>query len=106
MYWEFPAIQLYWKGYSPLYPYTLLLGLVDSLAPTNSIHTLLTLLLFSARKLIILSCKRTTMPTQTASKLLVNKAPPLYKATYSNRNAPLKFEKVLGWMDLLHINLL
>ena len=73
--------------------------MVEPLATTRARRTLLVLLLFYAKKRIILSWKSSSAPTATAWKVLVNKAIPFYKATYLSRGALTKFDKVWGgWM--------
>lgn len=73
---------------------------LDTLAPKNVIRTLLTLLLYYACKVIILSWKKPLAPTLMAWKALINKALPLYEATYLSRDVQDKFKKVWGgWID-------
>lgn len=59
-------------------------------------YTVLTLLLYYARKLIVLSWKKPTTPDAPAWKALINKALSFYKAMYVNRGIPNTFEKVWG----------
>lgn len=63
-----------------------LLWLVEDLAPTRAQRTLLSLLLFYARKALILYLKKKSMaPSLPYWKGLVNKMIPLYNATYLSR---------------------
>lgn len=63
-----------------------LLGLVENLAPKRVTRILLTILIYYARKLIMLSWKKPNPPTVSVWKTVANKAAPLYKATYANGN--------------------
>lgn len=64
------------------------------------IRTLLVLLFYYARKIIILSSKKPVPPSVMAWKTLINRVLPLYRATYTNRGAPGKFDKVWGgWIN-------
>lgn len=96
IFWDCPGIQNYWGAVflcvqevtiislNPSVKYCLL-GLVDDLAPTTAIRTLLTLLFFHARKHLVLSWTSTTPPSVESWKASVNKTVPFYKATYLNR---------------------
>lgn len=109
IFWECPSIKAYWQAIAscirsvtsasiPVSIEVCLLHLVEPLATTRAIRTLLTLLLFYAKKLIILSWKSSVSPTLESWKTLVNKAVPFYKTTYLSRGALNKFEKVWeGW---------
>lgn len=71
-----------------------ILGLIEQFIPTTAGRTLVGLLLFYARKAIALSWKKTTPPSLTLWKQLINNSLPLYKKTYINRGCLLKYEKV------------
>lgn len=76
------------------------MGLVDNLAPKRVTRTLLTILIYYARKTIVLSWKKSNPPSVSAWRGVVNRAAPFYKATYINRGIPQKFDKVWGsWMN-------
>lgn len=65
-----------------------------------ALRTLLGLLLYYARKAILLKWKSPSAPTLDYWKHLVNTAIPLYKYTYESRVCPRKFSKVWDiWYD-------
>lgn len=103
-FWECTVIQQFWLEVTTIFVRpcieTCLLGLVDSLAPRKLIHSLLTLLVYCAGKLIILSWKKPTVPAVPGWKVLINKILPFYKAMYISRGGPNKFDKVWGaWVN-------
>lgn len=71
-----------------------LLGLVYSLAFVKAMRTLLVILIFYARKAIVLKWKSDRAPSLPVWKHLVNSAVPIYKATYLSQGCPKKFETV------------
>lgn len=90
IFWEYPQIQNYWQEVIqfksalttipvPLKVSICLLGLVDFLAFARVMRTIL---LFYARKSIVLKWKSDRAPTLSFWKQLVNSVVPLYKATY------------------------
>lgn len=111
IFWNCSNIQAFWKGVTECIaevtaiPIQLtievcLLRLVDNLAPKRVTRTLLTILIYYARKMIVLSWKKPNPPSVSAWKGVVNRAAPLYKATYISRGMPQKFDKVWGsWMN-------
>ena len=110
VFWDCPRVQPYWQGVVdcirsvtsisiPITVEVCLLHLVEPLATTRAIRTLLILLFFYAKKRIILSWKSSSAPTVESWKVLVNKVIPFYKATYLSRGALTKFDKVWGgWL--------
>lgn len=68
--------------------YVFILGLVHLLAKARTMRTLTGLLLFYARKAILLKCKFLTKPILDFWKTLVNSATPLYKCIYESRGCP------------------
>lgn len=72
-----------------------LLGLVDTLQAPRAVRTLVGVLLFYARKVIVLKWKSAFPPTLGVWKGLVNAVVLLYKAAYTSRGFSLyEFEKV------------
>lgn len=67
-----------------------LLGLVDEVVPSKAHRTLLDILLFYARKAILLHWKKAVAPTLSFWKGLVNSMMPFYKATYVSRGCGKK----------------
>lgn len=78
-----------------------LLGLVNPLAFTTATRTLLGLLLFYARKAIVLNWKSDRPPSFQCWKSLLNSVFPLYRMTCLSRGCPKKFHKVWDiWLKL------
>ncbi|OCT64278.1 hypothetical protein XELAEV_18045381mg [Xenopus laevis] len=80
----------------PLDPALALLGLTRGFVDKGSDGTLLQLLMYYARKQIILKWNRPDPPTLATWKELVNKALPCYKAAYFARGCMDKFIDI--WM--------
>ena len=111
VFWGCPVVKDYWASVLacivevvkipvPSSVEVCLLGLVDGLAPARAVRTLVSLLLFYARKALLLHWKSPLAPTILFWKGLVNKVTPLYKATYLSRGCPRKFNKVWKtWID-------
>lgn len=77
-----------------------LLGLVEAIVPTVAKRTLISLLLFYARKNIAMQWKKSSPPSLSRWKQLVNNSLPLYKDTYMNRGCPKKYDNVLrNWLE-------
>lgn len=71
-----------------------LLGLVNHLAFTRASRTLLSLLVFYARKAVVLVWKSDRPPSLDCWKKLIDLVIPLYKITYLFHGCPKKFHKV------------
>ena len=77
-----------------------LLGLVEDVLPSRAHRTLLNILLFYARKAILLRWRKPGAPTLGFWKGLVNSMLPYYKSTYLSRGCGGKFNKVWrAWYD-------
>lgn len=93
IFWHCPVVQEYWSAIvrciteitslaMPMTVANCLLGLVESLVPTRAQRTLFSLLLFYARKALILYWKKPMTTLLSYWKGLLNKVIPFYKATY------------------------
>ena len=96
IFWSCPVITVFWSQVflevNELFsisivpsPRICLLGLVEDLVPRVAERTLLGLLLFYARKSIILCWKHKAPPSLDLWKTLVNNVIPLYRDTYTHR---------------------
>lgn len=111
IFWHCQEIREFWTGVTctvqsllqipiPLTVSVCLLGLLEGIALRRAQRTLISISLFYARKAIICYWKRSESPTVSFWKDMINKALPLYKATYLSRGCPTKFEKVWQcWID-------
>lgn len=116
IFWNCPYIESFWVEVTkfiltvttvpvPLSIEVCLLGLVEPLAPRRALRTLLGLLLYYARKSIVLRWKASSAPSLNFWKKLVNAALPLYKATYLSRGCGKKFHKIWDiWTESLSTN--
>lgn len=109
--WSCPRIQSFWTEVTkfietllmihvPLKVSICLLGLVGRLACRRATRTLIGLLLFYARKALLIKWKQPEVPTLNSWKSLINSVVPLYKAAYLTRSCPAKFDKIWHvWLD-------
>lgn len=82
-----------------------LLGLVGTLAHRTATKTLIRLLLFYARKAILLTWKQSEAPSLNSWKSLINSAIPLIKMTYHSSGCNAKFNKVWKiWLEFISTN--
>lgn len=112
MFWSCPRLLFYWSAIMesinarlqlelPLTPELALLAIHDDQRPRYT-KLLISLLLFYAKKGIVLKWNSHSSPTVKAWENSVNAVLPLYKLTYINRVCPQKFMSVASldgpWM--------
>lgn len=99
VFWYCPVIRFLWADVSrcirsvmtiaePLSIDVCMLGLVHLLATFRAMRTLIGLLLFYARKAILLKWKSPQAPTSDFWKSILNKTVPLYKFTFESGGFP------------------
>ena len=95
-YWE-AVLELTNKIAGTNLPLTMevcLLGIIDNVVRTSAKRTLVSVLLFYARKNVAMHWKKPSPPSLVQWRRLVNTSLPLYKDTYANRGCPQKYDRV------------
>ena len=112
MFWSCPGVTAYWRELFsffgdtlhfpvPLTPEAGLLGVLNDSVPTTHARTLLRIILFYARKLILLQWKSASAPDIQMLYRMVNKVLPIFKCIYKGRACPKKFGKIWQpWLDI------
>ena len=111
MFWACPKLSDFWSAVFDFINVRLqldvpvelalgLLGIQDDDQRPRFTKTLLSMLLFYAKKVILFKWNSRAPPTVGAWMDLINAALPLYKITYINRGCLLKYERVWGpWIN-------
>lgn len=110
MVWACPKLGPYWEGVTGVLndicetelspdPMLLLLSYLGDVEGDRYTKLSITLMLFYARREIMLHWKSAEPPTLGSWKRAVDSVLPLYKLTYESRQCPAKFNKVWSaWM--------
>lgn len=112
MFWSCPVMSTFWRDLFSFFENTLqikvpctpkvgLLGVLNDFIHRTHTRTLVRIILFYARKLILMQWKNATAPDIQVLYRMMNKVIPIFKLVYKGRACPKKFAKIWQpWLDI------